>query len=133
MQHDYDAIDDDVARIYDRADRDLLAAWESARAVGEVPDERLPLRWEICPTCRGEGHHARRLGVIDPSDWEWDELDDYRRGVYDEQCDRCHGTGKHRIVDTDALSAAGQDWVDQYWHDVECDARTFRAECLAGA
>lgn len=52
--------------------------------------------WMICPTCSGNGSHARHLGVVNPEDWSDDEWEDYRGGVYDTTCESCHGTGKVR-------------------------------------
>jgi hypothetical protein len=51
-------------------------------------------KWQICCNCNGEGCHSKKLGVIDPSDWDNDSLDDYMNGGYDSICELCDGTGK---------------------------------------
>jgi DnaJ-class molecular chaperone len=69
---------------------------------------QLPMRWEICSTCQGEGHHARHIdgNGITSSEWaEWDcdERETYLSGGYDRTCGECDGDGKVRVVDEHAL------------------------------
>lgn len=54
------------------------------------------MSWMICPTCRGDGSHARALGVINPDEWSDDEMADYMAGALDDICESCEGSGKVR-------------------------------------
>lgn len=57
--------------------------------------------WMICPTCSGEGHHAKELGSFTQSEF-YECFDDeesrerYFAGGYDKVCNVCHGSGKIR-------------------------------------
>ena len=46
-----------------------------------------------CPDCNGEGKHSQHLGVINPEDWDDEDLDHYFAGHYDRTCRRCKGGG----------------------------------------
>jgi DnaJ-class molecular chaperone len=51
-------------------------------------------KWTICPTCDGDGSHSRRLGVVNPQEWDPEEFEQYMEGGYDEPCGTCGGSGK---------------------------------------
>lgn len=70
-------------------------------------DVVLPMCWEICGDCRGDG--VRALGGLEItgevwSDWDDDEREAYLTGGYDQLCISCDGAGKVRGVDVDVLS-----------------------------
>jgi DnaJ-class molecular chaperone len=50
--------------------------------------------WKICSNCRGDGTHAKNLGVIDTDEWSDEDLEDYRNGLFDSICEDCKGSGK---------------------------------------
>jgi hypothetical protein len=64
---------------------------------------KLPMKWTICPTCRGNGAHSLALGAITEEDrerdWSPEMEEDYFAGGYDRTCDPCEGTGKVEVVD----------------------------------
>lgn len=66
----------------------------------------LPAEYVICSQCRGTGGHSLRFGAITQSDreehWDEDSFADYMSGKYDENCERCEGTGKALVIDRDA-------------------------------
>lgn len=66
----------------------------------------LPTRWEICPTCQGEGKSSAYLGAFTAEDMyeEGPEfIEEYCRGDYDRACDACSGAGKIRVVDEERI------------------------------
>lgn len=92
--------------------------------------------WHICDTCKGEGGHSHRLGVISPEtwweDWDDDDRDNYLSGVYDQPCDLCRGTGKVRLMDLDDAPADVRAW----WEEDEKESYEYAAtrymEWMAG-
>lgn len=74
----------------------------------------LPMMWEICDYCRGDGSHSNHLGVIQTEDWEPEELDDYMRGAYDRNCEECGGSGKVRVPDHDAMTPDQKRIVEEH-------------------
>ena len=82
-----------------------VEVWDEA--VGDYVDAKLPAKWAICGTCRGNGQHSLAIGAItqeDREDWSDDEFANYLNGVYDRSCDPCGGTGKVQIVDEEAVA-----------------------------
>lgn len=60
--------------------------------------------WIICPTCSGDGHHAKHLGSFthnEFNDYFEDEEDRaaYFKGEYDRMCQTCQGLGRLREAD----------------------------------
>jgi len=74
----------------------------------------LPYQWEICGHCRGEGKSSAYLGAFTAEQMREDPdfSDDYRRGFYDRDCDRCGGTGKLAVPDREAMAAEVRDAYD---------------------
>jgi hypothetical protein len=77
------------------------ALWRAARAkYGVAPlvseTDRL-IEMVGCYDCTGTGKTSAHLGVIDPSDWDDEELAFYMSGGYDKPCASCHGTGRQTV------------------------------------
>lgn len=80
----------------------------------------MPIVWEICGECRGEGKrladgfHGVAFTEEDRRDWSPEDTDDYFGGALDVGCPECEGTGKIRALDLNAvpfpLSKAIRDW-----------------------
>ena len=67
----------------------------------------LPSKWEICGTCRGNGHHNPHVYTADEFAEAFpfpEDVEDYMSGMYDRTCDACEGTGKVRVVDWSRLT-----------------------------
>jgi len=86
-------------------------------------------QWAICGVCNGHGTSTAYLGAYTRSDREemgdeWYEfMDDVKRGVYDQPCPECGGTGKVQEFAGDALA----EWRE--WEAEEAaDAHTRWAE-----
>lgn len=97
-------------------------------------EHTLPMRWEICGCCEGEGKSSRYLGAITQSDREpggsWDDPEDFERymaGGYDRTCGECRGSGKVRVVDHEKLTDAEAEALRE---EVE-SAREYRAAVAA--
>lgn len=92
---------------------------------GEEP----PSHWAICDTCHGDGTSTAYLGAYTQSDREemgdeWYEFtDNVRSGMYDRECDECHGSGKVR----EFTGEAEAEW-HQWCREAAADAATMRAE-----
>lgn len=101
---------------------------------------KLPTRWCICGTCRGNGKESAYLGAITSMDREpggaWedpDDFEDYMRGGYDRTCQECQGSGKVLEVDTDLLSPSDlKEWERQCQDDRDYE-RLCAAERRMGA
>lgn len=135
MHIDYDGLRHDMLSQVEDDQRNMLQHLLEAMVDGEVPTCSVTIRWEICPTCEGEGGHSRHLGVIDPEAWsEWDDDDreGYLSGRYDRSCDRCGGDGKVREIDREVLPEAVRAWLEGYERDAWESARITYAERLAG-
>jgi hypothetical protein len=71
----------------------------------------LPAKWEICGTCEGHGRALKsslRGAVYTQSDFEEDpdlrdHVRDVQRGVYDDMCEECRGSGKVLEVDEESI------------------------------
>ena len=69
-------------------------------------DVLLPVRYEVCPTCEGKGHHVNP--GIDAHGLTAEDLyddpgfaEDYYSGMYDQTCNECHGKRVIEVVDED--------------------------------
>lgn len=83
---------------------------------------RVPVKWEVCYHCRGEGKSSAHLGAFFPGD-EWladpDFREDYAAGNYDRTCDECNGRTTVQVFDEDSAP----DWmVKEYEGHVIADA-----------
>jgi len=96
---------------------------------------QLPTHKEVCSRCRGEGKHdhpAFSNGITSSewAEWDADEREDYRRGVYDVPCENCRGLRVVDAVDEEALErrdpaileALRKHWEDEAAYQGMCEA-----------
>lgn len=94
---------------------------------------KVPTKWEICECCSGDGTHALHGIVIDPSEWDYEEMDDYMSGRYDTACGECNSTGKLKVVDWDSVSSVLKaEWEKWEQARYECDRESYM-ERMMGA
>lgn len=88
-----------------------------------------PSKWAICDTCRGEGTSTAYLGAYTQSDREemgdewYDFAEDVQRGVFDQPCLECDGSGKIR----EFTGPARAEW-DEWQREAAEDYAIQRAE-----
>lgn len=94
----------------------------------------LPGKFEVCPRCQGKGKHVNSNvdGYHGISQEEFDNdpqfYEDYRSGVYDVECERCHGMRVIEIVDDRWLNE-DQKVVLKRWNEQQEDRESFNREC----
>jgi len=91
---------------------------------------KLPMRWEICSCCSGNGTHALHAIAITQDeweDWDYDSREDYFSGKYDTECGECNGSGKVSAVDFEYLPTI----VQEAWEEWENDRYEYLAEIEA--
>jgi len=94
----------------------------------------LPIHWEVCPTCGGEGTHVNPSidgNGLTASDFAEDPdfKEDYFSGVYDVQCYTCRGRSTVQEVDFDALPDVIAEFIREWeraeaYYQAERDAET---------
>jgi DnaJ-class molecular chaperone len=124
---DYDGISSVIDESINRALANLIETF--TEEFGDPP----VTHWEICPNCHGDGSHSKRLGVVDPDDWEPEEFDEYLAGRYDATCERCNGTGKIKELDEERLTPEQREWVQTYEDDIYESYAIQRQEMMFGA
>lgn len=94
----------------------------------------LPCKFEVCNRCRGEGKHVNPS--IDGNGLTYEDFaedpdfyDDYMGGVYDIDCEVCHGMRVVPVVDEEK---ANPELLQKYWDkiDAEIQYRNERAHEL---
>lgn len=91
--------------------------------------------WIICEECSGEGT-VNMLGVINPEEWDEDELEGYFAGQYDKQCPTCKGRGSMRDEYPRQVSLCGRDGEPYYYTKYSADDESYKenhAERMMGA
>lgn len=132
---DYDGIDYACNQMHDKYEKMLIQTLLDAMDDGEITRCRIAYEWEICESCRGDGYHSKHLGVISHEQWnEWSDQDQdfYMSGGYDKKCDRCDGSGKIKVLDTESLPEDVQEYIDSYYKDVAEDIAIRRSEMYMG-
>lgn len=89
--------------------------------VSEDLEFEIPLCWQICSNCDGNGEHTNRNidgNGITASEWEndWDEeeRETYMSGGYDVTCKECGGTGKVYGPNYDAMTQAQTEILENH-------------------
>lgn len=77
---------------------------------GSQIERQIPTRWAVCPVCDGKGSHVNPSidsGGLTGEDFadDPDFAESYRRGDYDQPCNRCGGRSTVRVPDRDACEA----------------------------
>jgi excinuclease UvrABC ATPase subunit len=80
---------------------------------GDEVETSFPAKFEVCPTCEGRGSHVNPSidseGISEDDFAEDPEFrENYFGGMYDQQCNECHGLRVVPAVDRDACDAAQQ-------------------------
>ena len=114
----------------------------------EVGDEektvRLLYKMEVCSRCEGHGthltpsigNHAYSQEEFNETFWEDEDREQYftRGGIYDVQCEVCHGDKVQEVIqwDHDLMQnpsvLAYKKWLDELAIEHEADERMYRAE-----
>jgi hypothetical protein len=91
-----------------KRDPERIYVFEDQADGGQLEWE-IPTVWEVCPVCRGKGSHVNPAidcgGLSEDFRDDPDFMDDYRRGDYDQPCNRCGGRSTVRVPDRDACEA----------------------------
>lgn len=133
---DYDGISYACEKMQDYYDKMLVRNILEAMNDGEITKCKIPYDWVICESCRGNGSHSKHLGVISSENWnEWSDEDQnfYMSGGYDKTCDLCDGSGKIKELDVESLPEDVQEFIEQYYKDVNEDIAIRRSEMYMGA
>ena len=75
-----------------------IRSWYEWMREDEEREPRICFERIVCPQCHGRGTSTAYLG--DVTEWlreDPDAIDDYLGGVYDRQCDTCHG---NNVIDS---------------------------------
>lgn len=101
----------------------------------EEQEIHLPVKFEICSTCRGKGSSSSYLGAFTREDM--DEMgeeffEDYRRGNYDRACDECKGLRVVEVVDRENCDPALLEEYDKQCQEEYLDAHISRMERMLG-
>jgi len=97
---------------FEETDRGIYLLWTTEDDEGIEIVHKLTTRWEVCPTCRGNGTHVN--ASIDCCGLTREDFDrdpgfeeDYRSGVYNVTCNECAGLRVVPVVcETDPLAEA---------------------------
>lgn len=100
---------------------------------GEEVSHSFPAKNEVCGRCEGFGthlnpsigQHAYSMEEFEESFPEDEDKEQYfrRGGIYDVQCEQCHGNKVVLVVNEDALTEEQKKLYEDYQRDQEEDAR----------
>lgn len=91
---------------------------------------KLPARYEVCPSCEGNGTECT-IGAMTGDEYrdachdDQDFPENYRRGVYSRQCSCCKGKRVVAVIDHDRLDASMIARVEAYENE-QADAAAER-------
>lgn len=99
----------------------------------EEVEGTLPAKYEVCSRCEGTGTHTNPsidgngLTSSDMEDWDAEDVENYKTGVYDVVCEECGGLRVVLEVDRDAAEKECPDLLKRYEAHEEYDAQ-YRTE-----
>ncbi len=101
-------------------------------------EESLPMHWAVCDVCHGKGTHVNPAidccGITgDDFAEDPDFAESYKRGDYDQPCNRCGGRTTIQAVDLDALSETQRKLYEEQQREEANDRACYLAEVRAGA
>jgi len=92
----------------------------------------IPMEWQICYVCNGEGKESAYLGAITQEDrdrdWDHDDFAHYMSGGYDRPCAACRSTGKVLEVDWETFEEQNPEACKAYQQYLEYEA-CYEQEC----
>ena len=100
---------------------------------GEEIELTLPSKMEVCPECQGEGYTLAGglKGAAFSQEEFYETFDDYesreqyftRGGIYDEQCQNCHGNNVVPVVDEEHITEKDKPQYEEWCKYEEIRAR----------
>ena len=87
----------------------------------------LPMKWEVCSTCNGQGSHvnpsidAHGITAEEWGDWDDEERDGYLTGRYDVPCFECKGRTTTLVVDEGACHSEEMEKALEEWKEMVRD------------
>jgi len=138
---------DSRVRAGHRAEGSLLRHVDKARmqAVFELEDDdgeereyRVPVKYRVCPTCRGAGTHVNPsvdAGGLTAADFDEDPdfAEDYLGGCYDVTCYECGGERVVAVVDRKRADKAVLKLMDRHDRAADLYRQEVAAERAMGA
>ena len=93
----------------------------------EETDVEFPFKWEVCPLCNGKGSHVNPSidcnGLTAEDFYEDPDLaEDYFSGMYDQQCNQCHGRTTVPVIDEDRCNKEQKEWLAMLRENQKADA-----------
>ena len=87
----------------------------------DIGDATYPAKYEVCPTCKGQGTSSAYLGAFTSDDMyelgpEFQQ--DYMEGLYDKECPECNGRTTVLVVDENRLTEQERDEVDRFYREM---------------
>jgi hypothetical protein len=119
----------------------LHVSADGHRAAVDLGDEEptlMPVKYEVCPTCEGRGHHVSPSideHGLSPQDFEEDPdfAEDYMSGRYDVTCYGCDGQRVVAEVDRERCDPEDLARYDAYMEEVRRSEQERDAERRCGA
>lgn len=138
-RHDHDGYDDDhrvrALRKHDigTVDEDrMVLVFEHDDGEGEAVELELPVRWGVCPTCRGKGTHVNpSIDAHGITSEEFDDDPDFRDSYFAGDYDvPCYGCGGRRVTPEIDQKRADPETLRIY-DDRQEDAADYEQLCAA--
>lgn len=86
---------------------------------------KLPTRFEVCPSCQGRGKSSAYLGAFSPDELyeEGPEfIEDYFSGFYDRECETCRGLRVIEMIDRETAEQVCPDLLHEHDEEAAIDA-----------
>ena len=110
--------------------------WDDDETGDECEENvEVPIKFEVCPTCRGKGTHVNPsidCNGLTAEDFAEDPdfAEDYFSGRYDQTCNGCGGQRVVPEICEDGVSGETRKLLDKVMKQLE-DDREFEAQCHA--